>query len=183
MLTGLYATIARFIWLFACCIFCVGCQTSGDDIIPVFVFELRTPRAQSPDPQTRIELAAASGSSATFLSACKRREEGDSDIYQRQFVLDDEPTSRRALIVSMDLPTQAVFSLSIPRKPKSRDFSAWQHPNYLANGDVGWAVIYNRKVDIVSTNIPAGFFELRYKVDMEDLGPGWNPSMRRKDSK
>ncbi len=152
----------------------------------MFVFELRTPKAQTLDPRTRIELATATDSSAAFLSACKHREEGVSAIYQRVFILDDEhdePTSRRALIISMDLPTQAVFSLSIPRKPKSRDFSEWQRPNYLAKGNVGLAIFYNEKVDVVSTNIPPCCFELRYKVEMEDLGPSWNPNMRRRDSK
>jgi hypothetical protein len=152
----------------------------------MLIFELRTPQAQKPDPKTRIDLAVeGQGSSGTFLSACTQRVEGASFVFQRDFVLGDEPSRKRALIVSPYLPTQAgeqVFLLSIPRNPKPRGFTEWQHPTYMAK-DAGWAIMYDKKVDIISTNIPPDSFELRYKVEMQNLGPEWNPSMRRKDSK
>ena len=172
-------------WMFAC-ILCSGCHTNGDDICPMLIFELRTPQAQKPDPKTRIDLAVeGQGSSGTFLSACTQRVEGASFVFQRDFVLGDERSRMRALIVSPYLPTQAgeqVFLLAIARNPKPRGFTEWQHPNYMAK-DAGWAIMYDKKVDIISTNIPPDSFELRYKVEMQNLGPEWNPSMRRKDSK
>jgi hypothetical protein len=51
------------------------------------------------------------------------------------------------------------------------DFSAWQRPNYIGGKDTDWDIMYNQKVHIISTNIPADCFELRYKVEKRDLGP------------
>jgi len=132
---------------------------------------------------TRIDLAVADqGANGTFLSACKQREEGGALVFQSEFALGEDPSSKRALIVSPYLPTptgEQVFLLPIPRRPKPRVFTEWQHPNFMAKG-AGLAIMFNKKVDIVSTNIPPDCFEVRYKIETRDLGPDWTPDMKRK---
>lgn len=152
----------------------------------MLVFELRIPQTQIADTNSRIDLAVADqGSNGTFLWACKKRAEDSSQVFQNDFVLGDDASSKRALIISSaSSPNSAqVFILSIPSHPKSQDFTKWQHPDFIADKGVGWAIMYHQKVHIISTNLPPDCFELRYKVEIRDLGKGWDPSMRRKDSK
>lgn len=160
------------------CVF--GARCEGKDLItPVLIFELRMPQSQNTDTNTRIDLAVkGQGEDGTFLWACKQRREGTWLVFQRDFLLGDEPSSKRALIVSPFIsgPTnidEQVFLLSIRRHPKPADFSAWQRPNYMAN-NAGWAIIYGLKIKAISTNVPANCFELRYKVEKQDLGPDTN---------
>ena len=152
----------------------------------MFVFELRVPQTQIADTNTRIDLAVADqGEDGTFLWACQQRTEGSFQIYQRDFVLGDDPSSKRALIVSSDSSPHSaqVFILSIPRRPKPHDFTKWQRPDFIGDGYVDVAVMYHQKVHIISTNLPPDCFELRYKVELQDLDEDSNPSLKRKDSK
>ena len=172
-------------WLVAIgCIVFSGCQSQSSDVVRIFVCELRAPKALNPDPKTRVSLASWSGESGHFLwafSQKEQKEEGGYLIFQPDgFVLHPEPESRRALIIQ-DLPASAqVFRLSLARTPKATDWTHWLRPDCIAKGNVGWSVIYNQKMDVVSTNVPRDCFEMRYKIEMRDLGPGWNPSMKRK---
>jgi hypothetical protein len=106
-------------------------------------------------------------------------------LYYFNRLLGGDATPKRALIISSaSSPNSAqVFVLSIPRHPKPQDFTKWQHPDFIADGGVGWAIMYHQKVHIISTNLPTNCFELHYKVEVRDLGKGWDPSMRRKNSK
>ena len=145
-------------------------------MVPMLVCELRAPKALNVDPKTtRVSLASYSGESAHFLWAFRQKEqkeEGQFLLFQPDgFVLDTEPESSRAVIVEkLSAPSQ-VFRLSLPKKPKATDWTQWRRPDCIAKGDVGWAVIYNQKLNVVSTNVPPDALELRYKVEMRDLGP------------
>lgn len=85
------------------------------------------------------------------------------------FLLFTEPDNRRAIIINDFSTRQQVFRLSLPHKPKVQDWSQWVRPDFLATGDVGWAFIYSRKIQGVTTNIPSDCFELRYKIEIRDL--------------
>ena len=167
------------------CISGIACH-GGEIITPMFIFELRIPQTQMAETNSRIDLYVADqGANGTFLWACKKRSEGSFQVFQSDFVLGDDPSSKRALIISSDSSPRSalVFILSIPRHPKPHDFTKWQRPDFIADGDAGWAIMYHQKVHIISTNLPPDCFELRYKVEIQDLGKDWDPSMRRKDSK
>jgi hypothetical protein len=140
----------------------------------MLICQLRVPKSASPNPRTtRIDLATSSGEDGHYLWAHnqkQQKEDGRFFIFEPDdFLLDTD--SRRALIID-EYPTAPaqVFVLSLPRNPKARDWSQWQRPNFLATGDVGWGFMYKQKIHGIITNIPADSFELRYKVEMQNLG-------------
>jgi hypothetical protein len=151
----------------------------------MLVCQLRVPKSVSPNPKTtRVNLATCTGEDGHYLwgyNQKEQKEEGSGLIFEPdEFLLDAEPESRRALIID-DYSTPAqVFRLSLPRNPKARDWSQWQRPDFLAKGDVGWAFIYNQKIQGVMTNVPSDCFELRYKIEMRNLGPSYETIMKRK---
>jgi hypothetical protein len=130
-------------------------------------------------------LATASGEDGHFLWGYNQKVQKEDRSFlifePDDFLLDTD--TRRAVIIDDHAKPAQVFRLSLPRKPRPQDWSQWQRPDFLATGDVGWAFIYNQKIRGVITNIPSDSFELRYKVEIRNLGKGWDPSMRRKDSK
>ncbi len=139
----------------------------------MLVCQLRVPKSVSPNPKTtRVSLATCTGEDSYYLwgyNQKEQKEEGSAFIFEPEFLLHAEPESRRALIID-DYSTPAqVFRLSLPRNPKARDWSQWQRPDFLARGDVGWAFIYNQKIQGVITNVPSDCFELRYKIEMHNL--------------
>ncbi len=168
--------ICLSIWLAAvCCMACSGCRSEADDIGPVLVCQLRVTKSVSPNPKTtRIDLATSTGEDGHYLwgyNQKQQREDGRFFIFEPdEFVLDTEPDNRRALIIDDFKTPQQVFRIPLSRKPKAQDWSQWQRPDFLATGDVGWAFIYKRKIQIVTTNAPADSFEMRYKVEMQNFG-------------
>jgi len=157
-----------------CCLICVGCNTEGGNLSPVFICQLRVVKSVSQNPKTtRVDLATSTGEDGHFLWGYNQKvqkEDGKFLIFEPdEFVLDTEPDNRRALIIDDFSTPQQVFRLTLPREPKMQEWSLWQHPDFLARGDVGWAFIYNQKIQGVITNIPADSFELRYRVEMRDL--------------
>jgi hypothetical protein len=172
-------------WLaVVCSVACFACHSYGGDLVPILVCELRAPKVLNPDSKTRVSLASCSSESGHFLWAFnqkEQKEEGGFLLFQPDsFVLHAEPESRRAVIVQKFPAPAQVFRLSLPKNPNAADWSQWRRPDCTADGDVGWSVIYNQKLQGVSTNIPSDCFELRYKIEMKDLGPAWNPGMKRK---
>jgi hypothetical protein len=170
--------IRFYIWLaIVGCTMCAGCHTGGDDIYPMLVCQLGVPKSISPNPKTtRVSLATCTGEDSHYLwgyNQKEQKEEGSVLIFEPdEFLLTAEPASRRALIIDDCSSPEQVFRLSLPRNPKARDWSQWQRPDFLAKGDVGWAFIYNRKIQGVMTNVPSDCFELRYRVEMSNLGTG-----------
>ena len=138
----------------------------------MLVCQLRVAKSVSPDPKTtRIELATSTGEDGHYLwgyNQKQQKEDGRFFIFEPdEFVLDTEPDNRRALIIDDFKTPQQVFRIPMSRKPKVQDWSQWQRPDFLATGDVGWAFIYKRKIQIVTTNAPADSFEMRYKVEIQ----------------
>jgi hypothetical protein len=147
------------------------------------VCQLRVPKSAAPDPkETRVSLASHRGETAYYLWGYNQKEQKEGAgfvIFEPDhFLLLKEPDNRRALIIGTS-PAQ-VFLLSFPSNPKAGDWSQWRRPDFLATGDVGWAFIYNQNPHGVSTNIPANAFELRYKIQMTDLGPSYETLMKQK---
>lgn len=173
-------------WCLAtCCLICSACGPSESNIIaPILTCELRAPKALRPDPKTRIELVSHGGESGVFLWAFnqkEQKEEGEVLIFQPdEFVLHAERKEGRALVVEYPPGQAQVFQLPIPRTAKAADWSQWRRPDYIAKGNVGWAFMNNRKPNGVTTDIPPDCFEMRYKIEMKDLGPRWRPGMKRK---
>ena len=160
-------------------------NVDGDSICPMFICELRVPKTVNLDPKTtRLSLATWKGESGTYLWAYnqkEQKEEGSFLIFQPDsFVLFKEPDGRRAMIVGNFPDEVQVFCLSLDRYPKAQDWSQWRRPDFLAKGDVGWAFIYKQKIDVVSSNVPPDSFELRYKVEMRNLGPSYETMMKQK---
>jgi hypothetical protein len=129
-------------------------------------------------------LATCTGEDGHFLwgyNQKEQKEDGSALIFEPdEFVLDAEPDSRRALSIDDFANPAQVFLLSLPRNPKARDWSQWQRPDFLATGDFGWAFIYNRKIQVVTTNPPPDCFELRYKVEIRNFGPSYETMMKQK---
>jgi len=155
-----------------------------DDICPIFIFELRAPIALNVETNTRLSLASYSGEDGTPLWDCKLTTNETFRVYYHDgFVLSKEPVKGRTFIIAAwPAGTNQVFRLPIPRSPKPQDWSQWQRPDFLATGDVGWSIIYDQKINNLSTNIPPDCFELRYKIENQNLGPEWTPKMRRSGS-
>jgi len=178
--------ISFYIWLAAaCCLFCAGCHSDGDDICPALICQLRVPKSASPNPKTtRVDVATSTREDGHFLWGYNQKvqkEDGRFLIFEPdEFLLFEEPDKRRALLIDDNATLVQVFLLSVPQKPKVGDWSQWQRPNFLASGDVGWAFIYKQKIQRVVTNIPPDSFELRYKIEMMDLGPSYETIMKRK---
>jgi len=172
--------------LVACYAICPACNSQRGDVRPILICELRAPKALNPDPKTRVSVASSSGEDGHFLWAFnqkEQKEEGGYLIYQPDgFVLHQEPETRRALIIEKFPAPAQVFRLSLPQTPKATEWTKWRRPDCTAKGDVGWSVIYNQKMDAASTNIPHDCFEMRYKIEMTDLGPSWDSSMKRKNN-
>jgi hypothetical protein len=163
----------------------IGCRKHDEVICPMLTCELRVVKAVSPDPKTtRVSLVTWSGESAHYLwgyNQTHQKEEGGLLLFRPDdFVLTSEPENRRTLIVGNPPGLAQVFRLSLPGSPKARDWSQWQRPDCLATGYVGWSVIYNQKIDVVSTSVPPDSFELRYKVEMRNLGPSYETMMKQK---
>ena len=172
-------------WLTAvCCLTCFECQADRDFISPVLIFQLRVPKSVSPNPKTtRVNLATPTGEDSGFLWGYNQKAQkvvGDDLIFEPdEFLLDTEPEGRRALYIDDFTNPAQVFRLSLPRSPKVRGWSQWQRPDFLAREDFGWAFIYNRKIQLVTTNPPLDCFELRYKVEMRNFGSGVDgPSLK-----
>ena len=174
------------VWLaVACCLFCAGCRSDGDEICPALICQLRVPKSASPNPKTtRVDVATSTREDGHFLWGYNQKvqkEDGQFLIFEPDhFLVFAEPDSRRALIIDDHLTPAQVFRVYLPSNPKVRDWSQWQRPDFLATGDVGWAFIYKQKIQGVITNIPPDSFELRYKVEMQDLGPSYEMMMKRK---
>jgi hypothetical protein len=117
-------------------------------------------------------LFTSSGADAHFLWGYHQKvqkEDGRFFVFDPDdFLLDTD--SRRAVVIDDFSAPQQVFRLRLPRRPKRQDWSAWQRPDLLVRGDVGWAFMYDQKIRGVVTNISADCFELRYKVEMQNLG-------------
>ncbi len=171
-------------WLLAV-LLVIGCsrETKRDNQVAVFVCELRVLKTLNPDRETSVRLASWSGESAHFLWAFKQKEqkqEGDYLIFQPDgFVLHTEPEPRRALIVQNKAGSAQVFRLSLERSAEAKDWTQWQRPDCVAKGAVGWSLIYNQKMDVVSADVPPDCFEMRYKIEVQNLGPRWDPSMKK----
>lgn len=156
-----------------CWLFFTGYRTNAGDVQPALVCQLRVEKSVSPNPKTtRIDLATSSGEDGSFLWGYNQKiqkEDGQFLIFDPDsFLLKED--SRRALIIDDSSTPRQVFRLNLPRRPKAQDWSQWQRPDFLCKGDVGWAFMYNQKIQGIITNIPPDCFELRYKVEMENLG-------------
>ncbi|HVM63042.1 MAG TPA: hypothetical protein VMV72_19440 [Verrucomicrobiae bacterium] len=174
-----------FSWLLVGWVLGAGCGGNDEIVSPVLVCELRVPKPVNPDAKTtRVSLASATGETGHFLWGYNQKDQKEESgflIFQPdEFVLDEEPDARRALIVGEGPGPSQVFYLPLPRNPKARDWSQWRRPDCLAAGDVGWSVIHNQRANGVSTNVPPDCFELRYKVELRDLGPSYEALMKRK---
>lgn len=152
---------------------CAGCQTDSGDICPVLYCQLRVPKSASPDPKTtRINLDTSTGADSHYLWGYNQKlqkEEGDFLIFEPDdFVLDTD--TRRAVTINDFSTPEQMFRLSLPRNPKARDWSQWQRPDFLATGNVDGEFIFGQKIQEIITNVPPDCFELRYKIEMENLG-------------
>jgi hypothetical protein len=147
----------------------------GDDISPELICQVRVPKSVNPNPKTtRIYLATCTGEDGHFLWGYhqkEQKEEKNAFIFEPdEFLLDEEPDSRRAIIICDYRTPEQFFPLSVPRNPKVQDWSQWQRPDFLAKGDAGWAFMYNQKMQGIITNVPSDCFELRYKIEICNLG-------------
>ena len=142
----------------ACCLICAGCRSGAGDVSPVLICQLRVAKSVSPNPKTtRINLFTSSGADAHFLWGYHQKvqkEDGRFFVFDPDdFLLDTD--SRRAVVLDDFSAPQQVFRLRLPRRPKRQDWSAWQRPDLLVRGDVGWAFMYDQKIRGVVTNISA----------------------------
>ena len=161
-------------WLTAVlCVVCTGCQTDRGDIWPVLICQVRVQKSISPNPKTtRIDVVTSSAEDGHFLWGYNQKvqkENGQFFIFDPDdFLLDTD--SRRAVIIEDSVTRVQVFRLHLPRRPKTQDWSQWRRPDFLAAGDFGWAFMYNLKIHGLITNVPPDCFELRYRVEMQNLG-------------
>jgi hypothetical protein len=154
------------------CLVCAGCQTVAGDVLPVLICQLRVAKSVSPNPKTtRIDLVTSSGEDGHFLWGYNQKvqkEDGQFFIFEPDdFLLFTD--NRRAVIIDDSSTPQQVFLLHLRRHPKKQDWSGWQRPNFFVKGDFGWAFMYKQKIQGVITNIPPNCFEMRYKVEMQNL--------------
>ena len=160
------------------CLILGGFYARAGDISPVLVCQLRVPKSASLNPKTtRINLFTSSGAGAHFLwgyGQKVQKEDGQFPIFDPDdFMLDSD--SRRAVDIDDFATPEQVFLLHLRRKPKKQDWSPWRRPDFLVaqhRGDFGWAFMYNLKFPgVIITNIPKDSFELRYRVEMQNLDP------------
>jgi hypothetical protein len=169
--TGYFAILV-IIGILLCSSFVALKVNAKDEIRPIFIFELRAPKALNVETNTGLGLASYSGEEGTRLWACKQTTNETFQIffYHDGFVLSEEPVKGRVFIIDPWPASNQVFRLPIPSSPKPQDWSQWQRPDFLATGDVGWSFIYDKKINNLSTNIPPDCFELRYKIENRNLG-------------
>ena len=155
-----------YVWLVLACAGFATISDAGGVGYP-FTFEVRIPKAASPDVKTtRVVLLAHHGRNVAYLWSCREREEDGFLVFQKELLLVPEDDSRRGLIVQVFPAASQVFRLSIPQTPKPQDWSSWQRPNYVEVGDALKTFLKpDSEVTGRSTNIPPVCFEVRYKIE------------------
>ena len=137
-------------------------------------FELRISQTSNLSvTNTRVSLVAGDGEDSTFLWACKQTNDADHLVFQRHFLIFQDDSPKRGLIIQA-LPEPAqVFRLAFERKLKPTDWTPWQGPSYLEKGDAGATFFLpDNRAKNRSTHVPPNCFELRYKISNRNKQKG-----------
>jgi hypothetical protein len=130
--------------------------------------ELRQPKSVDSDALTYVAFDTDKRIQFEALSYTKEREDGGFTISPHSYEL-LSGDKRRAIAVYVNRKPrnrpEQVFILSVPRKPKIMDWTDWQRPNYVETNAVSNFNDGYTPPDR-STNIPVGFYEIRYKIDV-----------------
>jgi hypothetical protein len=143
--------------------------------VTMLISQLRIATTQEFSLDSRVEFVTMDHATAVDLRELQVKHEGDTLIFEQQWLIFDMQRPRRAILVAPPPPkgeklsTTQVFRLSIPALPVPCDWSKWQKPDSLEQGPASWNFMSNQKPLNRTTKIPPDAFELRYKVEKQML--------------